>query len=139
MHASIYFLTLATLWCLLWKITSNGTSNHWHNVEIMEDKHSMFMWLWRLYKCWYMKQSFTSRWSFETKLVRKRLNLKCGERFSKILRSSHQICSIRKGVLKNLSKFTQKHLCRNFFFIKLQASPSDCFLILAKYFLIKIE
>ena len=31
-------------------------------------------------------------------------------------RSSHQRCSIKKGVLRNVAKFTQKHLCQNLFF-----------------------
>ena len=33
-------------------------------------------------------------------------------------RSSHQRCSIRKGVLRNFSKFTGKHLCQSLFFNK---------------------
>ena len=31
-------------------------------------------------------------------------------------RSSHQRCSIRKGVLRNFAKFTGKHLCQSLFF-----------------------
>ena len=77
------------------------------------------------------------------KLVRRQLNLKYWEKFSKILRSSHYRCSIRKGVLKNFSKFTRKyHTCNTCVkdsFNTLQASPGECFLLLAnKYFLIKI-
>ena len=34
----------------------------------------------------------------------------------KILRSSHRKCSVKKGVLKNISKFTGKHLCQSLFF-----------------------
>ena len=34
------------------------------------------------------------------------------------LRSSHQRCSMRKGVLRNFTKFTGKHLCQNLFFNK---------------------
>ena len=30
-----------------------------------------------------------------------------------LYRSSHQSCSVRKGVLRNLAKFTGKHLCQN--------------------------
>ena len=45
--------------------------------------------------------------------------------FSKILqsvaRNSHQRCSLKKGVLKNLANFTEKHLCWSLFLIKLQA------------------
>ena len=36
-------------------------------------------------------------------------------------RSSHQRCSVRKGVLGNFAKFTGKHLCQSLFLIKLQA------------------
>ena len=33
-------------------------------------------------------------------------------------RSSHQRCSIKKGVLRNFTKFTGKHLCQSLFFNK---------------------
>ena len=33
-------------------------------------------------------------------------------------RSSHQRCSMQKGILKNTTKFTGKHLCQSFFFNK---------------------
>ena len=33
-------------------------------------------------------------------------------------RSSHQRCSIKKGVLRNFTKFTGKHLCKSLFFNK---------------------
>ena len=33
-------------------------------------------------------------------------------------RSSHQRCSVKKGVLKNFAKFTRKHLCQRLFFNK---------------------
>ena len=35
-----------------------------------------------------------------------------------LLRSSHQGCSIKKGVLKNFAKFTGKQLCQSLFFNK---------------------
>ena len=35
-----------------------------------------------------------------------------------ITRSSHRKCSVEKGVLKNLGKFTGKHLCWSLFFNK---------------------
>ena len=35
-----------------------------------------------------------------------------------IVRSSHQRCSVRKGVLRNFAKFTGGHLCQNLFLIK---------------------
>ena len=39
------------------------------------------------------------------------------------IRSSHQRCSLTKGVLKNFAKFRGKHLCQVLFFIKV-ASPT---------------
>ena len=33
-------------------------------------------------------------------------------------RSSHQRCSVRKGVLRNFGKFTEKYLCQSFIFKK---------------------
>ena len=36
-------------------------------------------------------------------------------------RSCHQKCSVRKGVLKNFTKFTGKHLWQTLFLIKLVA------------------
>ena len=33
-------------------------------------------------------------------------------------RSSHQRCSVRKGVLRNFAKFIGRHLCQHFFFNK---------------------
>ena len=37
----------------------------------------------------------------------------------KILKSSHQRCSVKKGVLRNFAKFTGKPLCQSLFFNKL--------------------
>ena len=34
------------------------------------------------------------------------------------LRSSHQRCFIKEGVLRNFTKFTGKHQCQNLFFNK---------------------
>ena len=39
--------------------------------------------------------------------------------FSWSYRSSHQRCSIKKSVLRNLTKFTGKHLCQRIFFNKI--------------------
>ena len=36
----------------------------------------------------------------------------------KSFRSSHQRCSVKKGVLRNYTKFTGKHLCQGLFFSK---------------------
>ena len=41
--------------------------------------------------------------------------------FTFIARSSHRRCSVRKDVLRNLTKFTEKHLCQSLFLMKLQA------------------
>ena len=35
-----------------------------------------------------------------------------------LFRSSHQRCSMKKGVLRNFTKFTGKHLCQSLFFNK---------------------
>ena len=43
-------------------------------------------------------------------------------------RSSHRRCSVRKGVLKNFTKFTGKHLCQSLFFDKVQGSPRGHYL-----------
>ena len=37
-------------------------------------------------------------------------------------RSSHRRCSVKKGVVRNLAKFTGKHLCQS-----LRTPPGDCF------------
>ena len=39
---------------------------------------------------------------------------------SVVFRSSHQRCSVRKGVHRNFTKFTGKHLCQSLFFKKKQ-------------------
>ena len=44
---------------------------------------------------------------------------------SSFLRNSHRSCSIRKGVLRNSTKFTGKHLCQSLFLIKLQVSACN--------------
>ena len=36
--------------------------------------------------------------------------------------SSHRRCSVRKGVLRNFTKFTGKHLCQRLFFDKVATS-----------------
>ena len=36
--------------------------------------------------------------------------------FSRSTRSSHQLCSVEKGVLRYFAKFTRKHLCQSLFF-----------------------
>ena len=44
------------------------------------------------------------------------------------IRSSHQRCSVRKGVLRNFTKFTGKHLCQVVFFNKV-AGPEPATLL----------
>ena len=41
--------------------------------------------------------------------------------FLKINRSSYQRFSVKKDVLRNFAKFTEKHLCQGLFLIKLQS------------------
>ena len=44
-----------------------------------------------------------------------------------VFRSSHQRCSIKKGVLRNFAKFTGKHLCQRLFFNKVAClRPEAC-------------
>ena len=38
--------------------------------------------------------------------------------YSVLNRSSHRNCSVRNGVLKNLTKFTEENLCQSVFFNK---------------------
>ena len=48
-------------------------------------------------------------------------------------RSSHQKCSMKKGVLRNFTKFTGKHLCQSLFFNKVALLKKGlwhrCFLV----------
>ena len=46
------------------------------------------------------------------------VNLPCIHIPVEVFRSSHQRCSMKKGVLRNLTKFTGKHLCQSLFFNK---------------------
>ena len=43
-------------------------------------------------------------------------------------RSSHQRCSVRKGILRNFAKFTGKHLCQVLFYNKV-AGPEPATLL----------
>ena len=43
------------------------------------------------------------------------------------IRSSHQRCSMKKGVFRNFTKFTGKHLCQSLFFNKVAGlRPQTC-------------
>ena len=44
--------------------------------------------------------------------------LDCKQSEGILYRSSHRRCSVKKGVLKNFTKFTGKHLCQSLFFNK---------------------
>ena len=46
----------------------------------------------------------------------------------KYFTSSHLSCSVKKGVLRNFTKFTGKHLCRRFFFNKIAGQIKTLFL-----------
>ena len=45
--------------------------------------------------------------------------------FSRQYRSSHQRCSMKKGVLKNFAKLTGKYLCQSLFFIKVAGAACN--------------
>ena len=45
-------------------------------------------------------------------------NIHTGKTLAGISRSSHQRCSMKKGVLRNFAKFTEKHLCQSLLFNK---------------------
>ena len=55
-------------------------------------------------------------------LLKKRIWQRCFPvhfaNFLRTPRSSHQRCSLKKGVLRNFTKFTGKHLCQSLFFYK---------------------
>ena len=57
---------------------------------------------------------------------------------TRIYRSSHQRCSVRKGALRNFTKFTGKHPCQSLFFDKvagLRKTPvPECLFCLAQVF-----
>ena len=44
------------------------------------------------------------------------------------VRSSHQRCSIKKGVLRNFAKFTEKHLCQSLFLNKVSGLKPASFI-----------
>ena len=50
------------------------------------------------------------------------------ERFLSVWRSSHRRCSGIKGVLRNFTKFTGKHLCQSFFFNEVAGAESGNFI-----------
>ena len=48
----------------------------------------------------------------------KKVNFVLQMSYKLLHRSSHQRCSVRKGILRNFAKFTGKHLCQSLFFNK---------------------
>ena len=57
----------------------------------------------------------------------KKIYLHCYRLYNLLsFRSSHWMCSVRKGVLRNFAKFTGKHMWQNLFFNKV-AGWGDCF------------
>ena len=45
-----------------------------------------------------------------------------------VIRSSHQRCSVKKGFLRDFTKFTGKHMCQSLFFNKVAGLRSASFL-----------
>ena len=56
--------------------------------------------------------AFEIVWSHNCWVFLEHLMLQLGNHF----RNGHQRCSMQKGVLRNLTKFTGKHLCQSLFF-----------------------
>ena len=52
--------------------------------------------------------------------------------FPVIVRSSHQRCFVREGVLRNFAKFTGKHLCQSVFFNKVAGLIVNGFQLLSQ-------
>ena len=52
-------------------------------------------------------------------------NLKIVLEFLVTFRSSHQRCSVKKGVLRNFTKFTGKHLCQSLLFNKVAGAACN--------------
>ena len=78
---------------------------------------------------WKVKERLFGQWLMMIKVSGKQSsffyhNMCCliEESYSYIVRSSHNRCSIKKGVLKNFAKFTGKHLLQSLFFSKVEAS-----------------
>ena len=53
--------------------------------------------------------------------------------FDLAYRSSHQRCSIKKGVLRNFPKFTGKHLCQSLFVNKVTLAQAFFLKILQNF------
>ena len=80
----------------IWKSTKK-TYLHWINITSFLCKFVVFIWIYT-----------NSR------------ELDCPGQW----KSSHRRCSVRKGVLRNFSKFRGKHLCQSLFFNKAAGLPA---------------
>ena len=72
----------------------------------------------------YLKYARIEQWSIrKMHEISSKLTIKAIEwcHWLRYCRRSHQRCSLKKGVLKNFTKFMRKHLCQSLFLIKLQA------------------
>ena len=59
-------------------------------------------------------------------MVNDALGKESGKQITFLTRSSHQRCSLKKGVLKNFAKFTERHMCQSLFFNKVEGfSPFE--------------
>ena len=54
----------------------------------------------------------------EISKIQQRIKFKLSLKVSQNYRSSHRMCSVGKGVLRNAAKFKGKHLCQKLFFNK---------------------
>ena len=89
---------------------------------------SYFQPLYQFQKLWRHDEYYQTRWSIFfnifwivhhfVKKLGQLLDIVMGNTFKKKFRSSHQRCSIEKGVLRNFIKFTGKHMCESLFFNK---------------------
>ena len=88
-----------------------------------------FMQFWTI--CLILNQKHLSRYANFSEGCRVVCSFTQSNSQTKMIRSSHRRCSVRKGVLRNYAKVTGKHLCQSLYFnkfsrvsifIKLQAS-----------------
>ena len=70
----------------------------------------------------------------------KKIYLHCYRLYNLLsFRSSHWMCSVRKGVLRNFAKFTGKHLWQSLFLIKLQLQAEGAASDLSRAFFLEIS
>ena len=66
---------------------------------------------------WTSQKEHVSYYSLQMQLILQLPNRT--KSFPSNSRSSHQRCSVKKGVLRNFAKFIGKHMCRSLFFNKI--------------------